>query len=918
MATKSEEGQTLPPNTLTLQWTFGLTSNPSCSIHQLPQTDKTKPRRLFYATSHTALVKSLGDDKQTLLQGHCHAVTATAISPSGRFMATADHGPASLLAIWDTQADENADSVIPIQTIFDSHGGCGVSAVGFDAQEGRYVATLGHDEEQTICIWDWTTSEQPIATFSVIGPRQSVLRFNPTDKNEIATTGSGSCSFFKWSPTTGITQSLPALESSTQESLDFYIPGYAINPPTALSGTIHGQIVLWKAGTTDDSPRSIGKFVKIHKGCITGIETLPDGLIITSGSEGSILVHDDKLRVIWTLDKLGCGPIDCISLIPTSTTLSEVILATSAGYVHSLDFGSVKTPLPSKQPPQPKSTSMQSLLNNRAPQPPQLTELLKGIARQATVVACWPATTNFFVGHGGANGGAQVWDASSKKTLCSRTFGCKPKSKDDSPDKEEVSTAAFSADGAYLAVGFANGTVKFLQPSNLLDAPSPSTFSASKTRIERMSFAPDGSYFALVDMSFAVALFKKLDGGNGWELLGRCRAHTKPIVGLVFVPGSSSPRLLSVGSDRFLAEYDVAQSTVSSGLRLSQLFRIEQTARPTAVTVLPDLHDPAGLPRLLVATDAHKLRVLDIEGHAWRRTVLGPPIPGRVVWLELLPPVQGTTARYLIFRSDEKYIGIIKVPLDGNPYRSATVLAHPSRLASCAVSGDGTRVLTCGLDDDAVHLWKIDYAALELRAVSGGTGVYPFLELVDTTPDAREDFVKEAEDFFYYCQILEQGEDTAEKRQVSDRLALRQVPNFMRALGYYPSEQDCEDLIREIQFGDLEYGGQVKDGVTLPDLIRLFVNYRAVAEVDESQLHSALKTSTSVLDADLADEDADDAVITRNALVSLLQKHGEVVTRQELDDAIDSLAISDPELNKATKWTRDQFIEKILGMERAI
>ncbi|TPX48567.1 hypothetical protein SeMB42_g01502 [Synchytrium endobioticum] len=913
MATTSEDVQSqLSPNTLTLQWTFGLASNPTCSVYQLPNVDATtKARKLFYATSHTAVIRSLNDhDKQTLLQGHCHTVSSTALSPSGRFLATADHGPQSLLAVWDTQAE-----------------GPSVSAVTFDTFDGRYLATLGHDEEQTIYIWDWTTSAQPIATITVSGPRQNIIRFSPTDKYEISTTGNGGCSFFRFSPPSTLTQLIPAMDSNNpnQTSLNFSIPGYATNPPTALSGTTHGQIVLWKSAAATDQPKTILKVVKIHRGCITGLETLPDGSIVTSGSDGCIYVHDDKMRVIWTLDKLSCGPIDCISLIRGSE-MTEVILATPSAYVYSLDLA----PSTSRLAPQPASrkdaklTSVKSMVNSKSSTTPQLRELFKGIAKKSSVVVCWPATTNFLVGHGA---GVQIWDSSSRRSICSRTFGAittqlpKSPSNNETMEKEEVTSACFSADGSSLAVGFSNGNLRFLQPSNLLDQPSPSTFSASKTHIQMMTFSPDGSHFAVADASFAVALFKKQVNGN-WEMLGRCRAHTKDVVGVVFVSDKDSgSRLLSVGSDRFLAEYDVAQSTVSDGLRLCQFFKIEQTARPTAVTVLPDLQDTKGPSRLLVATDAHKLRLLDIEGHAWRRTVLGPPIPGKVAWMELLPPVQGSSLRYIIFRSDRKYIGLIKLPLDGNPYRTATVLAHPSAISSCSVSVDGSRVLTCGLNDGAVHLWKIDYGALEIRAASGGTGVYPFLELVDVDPAVRQAFVKEAEDFFYYCQILEQGEDTTEKRYVSDRISLEQVSNFMRALGYYPSEQDCEDLIREMQFGDLEYGGQVKEGFTLPDLIRLFVNYRPVAEVAEATLNLALETADTMHPSHHIDEDgtlavSEDASIRRESLIALLQKHGEVMTREELDNALEHLTLSDAKVSRSSKWARAEFIDKVLGMEK--
>lgn len=89
-----------------------------------------------------------------------------------------------------------------------------------------------------------------------------------------------------------------------------------------------------------------------------------------------------------------------------------------------------------------------------------------------------------------------------------------------------------------------------------------------------------------------------------WAYIGKYRAHTKPITGLIFGTSADtsasgpnpSPsgnnivnRLISVAEDRALVEFDVAASSVSAGLVLKSRTKIEQVAVPTAITWHPRL-----------------------------------------------------------------------------------------------------------------------------------------------------------------------------------------------------------------------------------------------------------------------------------------------------------------------------------------
>lgn len=48
---------------------------------------------------------------------------------------------------------------------------------------------------------------------------------------------------------------------------------------------------------------------------------------------------------------------------------------------------------------------------------------------------------------------------------------------------------------------------------------------------------------------------------------------------------------------------------------------------------------------------------------------------------------------------------------------------------------------------------------------------------------------QEIVDYFFYALLRTQGEDTTAERSSADTVPLSEVPNIMRALGYYPTEQ---------------------------------------------------------------------------------------------------------------------------------
>jgi Ca2+-binding EF-hand superfamily protein len=152
------------------------------------------------------------------------------------------------------------------------------------------------------------------------------------------------------------------------------------------------------------------------------------------------------------------------------------------------------------------------------------------------------------------------------------------------------------------------------------------------------------------------------------------------------------------------------------------------------------------------------------------------------------------------------------------------------------------------------------------------------------------------EQFFYYAQIKSQGVKTQGVRQVSTTVPVDQVPDLMRALGFYPSEQDIDDILNEVKFSDyIETGAYVTE-IDLPTFIRLYVNHRPAFGLSPLNLIQAFHALTTNEEGEGPGSSVD-----RATLLTMLQEHGEHMTESELVEGLMTLLghCQDPERDGA-------------------
>lgn len=68
-----------------------------------------------------------------------------------------------------------------------------------------------------------------------------------------------------------------------------------------------------------------------------------------------------------------------------------------------------------------------------------------------------------------------------------------------------------------------------------------------------------------------------------------------------------------------------------------------------------------------------------------------------------------------------------------------------------------------------------------------------------------------------------------------------QLPNLMRAMGYYPTQQEITNMMNEVRFSSYTTMGEPNLWVDLPTFIKLFVNHRPVYGIGKNNIDDAFK-----------------------------------------------------------------------------
>lgn len=431
---------------------------------------------------------------------------------------------------------------------------------------------------------------------------------------------------------------------------------------------------------------------------------------------------------------------------------------------------------------------------------------------------------------------------------------------------------------------------------------------ASEKTVALYSYLPENSPNVDIKPGEEWGLIGRHEAHTGQitDLYWSCEAPTEAENQGVADTNKRPPRLFSISTDRVCQEYDIENSNDHSGLLLSNSTKLEESAIPTTICYLPKMtclqrESKMQLYReedLLISTSddlkfkvwaakrrAHvtmtrsSLQIVQIDEEEkkdafenampYRRTSLAPMeggvirsikrIRNNAVLQRRINMEQSDHNEVLLYSTDST-IGIWPVrnileDVDedfweeqlraniGEPTPSQScVVAHCEGIQCIDVNCQG-RVVTVGRVDGMVQLWSIGVGATLHDSETTAKEKKP------RTGKECTEFTQLMRDYFYYVQIRSDGLKKRSLKKVEGKITVRDGVDIMRALGYFPTESEVENMEAEIAFKRMKAAGddkQESDLIDFQELVSLYINYRNVYGITREELEQSFKNIPSI------------------------------------------------------------------------
>eukprot|EP00049_Salpingoeca_infusionum_P019063 m.359995 g.359995 ORF g.359995 m.359995 type:complete len:1154 (-) comp18850_c0_seq1:514-3975(-) len=889
----------VPTNVLDIAWSFGHTA--SCGVQLLEDTTRS---HLAFSAGHVAVIYDPSEKRQHPCLGHRSAISVQCVSADKRWLATAERGSDATLIVWDTVRH------VPVRTYFTEQVGLGVEAVSFSFDSIYLLAAVTlPNGTQTIKIFDWTAPDRNDSIVDMpVETKDSIVCIAPHPRNPqfVVASSRNQIFLYHWTFEADI---ISATISKHQEVGDLTQSCFLPTMDRIVSGTTSGHIAVFEFTVgKQELTLSVLKAVDACHGTAIGVVLLtPDTRFLVLGcDDGCIRCYDHECKSLGWAEDLSTGAIASISFAIDANDMAqalgeeemEVTPDTFSMAIPNFVVGTVS------------GFVIYTVTGSEF-----VSEVMfESVAGGISAITMQPNAPAFTLAS--KTGYLQTWLYNDGECITTKKM----------PHDAVPSSLVYSYDGHTLVIGCEDGRVLFLDALALEPITKDTVFDASHGTVVEVAFDSTGEYVAFRDTVGCVGLFKNAPHNLKcpWEFIGRNRSHVGGPTHIFFetdAEGGKGSVLRSIGKDGLLVEYDIGKSSFETSLLTGD---VRVRLDPSCATLSIVDYQQGSEHFYLTANEEFKLKLFNRSTNMCRQTVPGPVYGAPLDSLHIVPQHEDHLGhRCLVFRTDNQ-IGMMLLPVDGNPNKTTAMTAHPITVSSLCISSCGKYAFTSGGEYGVVNMWQLNPVVLASQAAAASQGMDIFYDQVEGGRDGE--LIADLKDYFYFSQLRRQGLSSMGTREVNDRIPLSEIPDVLRAIGFFPTQHQIVDIENEIKFSEYAKTQKFVKTVSLEDIVKIFVNHRPTLGIRPEDLDVAFSAIAQNGDeegegvgAEAARHHGDSGLAPTGVLdlvdwLDMLKSGGEAMTEDELARCLGTL-LGDSQIDTVLpeRITSDIFAEEIAG-----